>query len=375
MPKYIMILLSIWLIVIDRCSGVSSPIKPFTLYKNSTELKNDTADLWWTINDAWKEITFELHIKSADWIIGLGISSAGGMKGVDIVVGWVESSSKVYLQYAVPSTNTTYHGKIYKAPTGYSIKRHAIAHKMLIDPKNVNLVHHLKLYECDPMTTLNDDQLPDGLCDEIVDEIKFCSLNFATVWAVGGDAMREFPEEAGCGIGGDYEIKYYMIQMHYDNSRLDSSTVSIPSALTVPPRMEQFAIDSYCPSEVTRNIPKSGNNVIFALPHTHLQRISVWTKIIRNNAAMQYLFNSEKYDFNYQYENRLLKSIKLYPGDSCATRCIYNTKNKDKITSGCERTRDEMCLHMFTYYPRMNNFYACITVNDDSAGVLWIQLR
>ncbi|CAF2059300.1 unnamed protein product [Rotaria magnacalcarata] len=219
--------------------------------------------------------------------------------------------------------------------------------------------------------------------------------------------MREFPEEAGCGIGGDYEIKYYMIQMHYDNSRLDSSKksqrefvylnidfspyfsadrraiqhikffvrASIPSALTVPPRMEQFAIDSYCPSEVTRNIPKSGNNVIFALPHTHLQRISVWTKIIRNNAAMQYLFNSEKYDFNYQYENRLLKSIKLYPGDSCATRCLYNTKNKDKITSGCERTRDEMCLHMFTYYPRMNNFYACITVNDDSAGVLWIQLR
>ena len=37
--------------------------------------------------------------------------------------------------------------------------------------------------------------------------------------------MRDFPEEAGYGVGGDYGTKYYMIQMHYDNPRLDSSTM------------------------------------------------------------------------------------------------------------------------------------------------------
>lgn len=40
---------------------------------------------------------------------------------------------------------------------------------------------------------------------------------------------------------------------------------------------------------------------------------SLWTKIIRNKTAVQYLFNAEAYDFNYQYENRLTKPIQLYP--------------------------------------------------------------
>ncbi|CAF4000838.1 unnamed protein product [Rotaria sordida] len=505
MSKYIIIiLLSFWLIVIDICTGISSPIQPFTTYKHSTELQQGIADLWWTIDDAEQEIIFELHVKSTGWI-GLGLSPAGGMKGADIAVGWVESSGNVYLQdrfatrnarpvldnttqdwhllqgrendgwtaiqfkrlldtcdsmdfpitsgtntlifayglvdldsnrpevdityhntrrntriiplrsyadppsddkfigldtfefrlnnYRVPSTDTTYHCKIYKAPSGYPLKRHAIAHKILIDPQNSDLVHHLDLYECDPTAMFNDDNLPDGLCDEIADQIKLCASNLATVWAVGGDVMREFPEEAGYGVGGDYAIKYYMIQIHYDNPRLYSNrrdstgiqfylgnelrkydlgfftlgTTASPSGLAIPPRVERFVVDSYCPSEVTRNFPKSGINVIFALPHTHLQGISVWTKLIRNNTAIQYLFNSEKYDFNYQFQSQLPKSIKLYPGDSFATRCIYNTMNKNKTTLGGERTRDEMCLHMFTYYPRMNDLYTCITYNDNSA--------
>ncbi len=33
----------------------------------------------------------------------------------------------------------------------------------------------------------------------------------------------EYPPEAGYPVGGDFEIKYYMIQMHYDNPRLDPS--------------------------------------------------------------------------------------------------------------------------------------------------------
>ncbi|CAF5011802.1 unnamed protein product, partial [Rotaria socialis] len=94
---------------------------------------------------------------------------------------------------------------------------------------------------------------------------------------------------------------------------------------------------------------------------------TVWTKIIRNNTAVDYLFNAEAYDFNYQYENRLPNRVKLYRGDEFATRCIYNTMNKDVITLGGERTKDEMCLHMATYYPRMDNLYGCMTTNSPDA--------
>ncbi|CAF4119878.1 unnamed protein product, partial [Rotaria sordida] len=91
--------------------------------------------------------------------------------------------------------------------------------------------------------------------------------------------------------------------------------------------------------------------------------VSLWTKLIRNKTAVEYLFNAESYHFNYQFENRLAKPIQLYPGDEFATRCIYNTMNKNEITLGGEKTREEMCLHFFTYYPRMDDLSVCYTMN------------
>lgn len=39
----------------------------------------------------------------------------------------------------------------------------------------------------------------------------------------------------------------------------------------------------------------------------------MWTKLIRNKKAVEYLFNAESYHFNYQFENRLTNRIKIYP--------------------------------------------------------------
>ena len=40
---------------------------------------------------------------------------------------------------------------------------------------------------------------------------------------------------------------------------------------------------------------------------------SVWTKIIRNQTAVDYLFNGDAFDFNYQFSNKFAKTIQLYP--------------------------------------------------------------
>ncbi|CAF4624190.1 unnamed protein product [Rotaria sp. Silwood1] len=486
------------LFVVQNSYGISSPLEPFTTYRYSTELQLDVADLWWTVDEIEQEITFELHIKTLGWV-ALGISPAGGMKGADIGLGWVDKAGEVHFQdryaygtsrpvvdnttkdwfalkgreqngwtaiqfkrfldtcdtmdvpiksgtnilifayglddpdmsqsdgsiyyhdkrrgsrilplqsygnpspeekfagldsfefrlkdYVVPSNDTTYHCKIYKAPTSFSQRRHAIAHKTLIDPNNRDLVHHLLLYECNPTAVFDDNNLPDGLCDEIMPKIAQCASNIASGWAVGGDDIVEFPEIGGYPVGGDFEIKYYMVQMHYDNPKLtpyrrDNSGIrfylgkelrqydlgyltfgadSSYAAIAIPPETDRFIIDSYCPAEATKYFPESGITVLAAFPHTHLQGSSLWTKVIRNNTAVEYLFNADAYDFNYQFENRLPKPIQLYPGDELATRCIYRTSNKSVITLGGERTRDEMCLHMFVYYPRMRNVYGCMT--------------
>jgi hypothetical protein len=52
---------------------LSSPIRPFSTYQNATELMENVADLWWTVNDVKEEIIFELHVKTTGWI-GLGIA-------------------------------------------------------------------------------------------------------------------------------------------------------------------------------------------------------------------------------------------------------------------------------------------------------------
>ncbi|CAF1450059.1 unnamed protein product, partial [Didymodactylos carnosus] len=88
---------------------------------------------------------------------------------------------------------------------------------------------------------------------------------------------------------------------------------------------------------------------------------TVWSKLIRNNTAQTYLFNAEQYYANHQFLNRLSKPIKLYPGDEIATRCIYSTTRSTSITLGGEPLEDEMCVHVFLYYPKMTNMAGCVS--------------
>jgi hypothetical protein len=43
------------------------------------------------------------------------------------------------------------------------------------------------VYECDPVATFNDENLPDGACDNLYSQIAMCMSNSASVWGIGGD--------------------------------------------------------------------------------------------------------------------------------------------------------------------------------------------
>lgn len=81
---------------------------------------------------------------------------------------------------------------------------------------------------------------------------------------------------------------------------------------------DSFSSKFYCQIKIFnliilfKRFPESGITVISAFPHTHLQGKTVWTKIIRNKRATQYLFNAESFNFNYQFENLLPKPIQLF---------------------------------------------------------------
>ncbi|CAF4054075.1 unnamed protein product [Rotaria sordida] len=256
------------------------------------------------------------------------------------------------------------------------------------------------VYECDPSTVFPDDNnLPNNECDYANarnDGSELCRTNIATVWAIGGDVIEELPEEGGYPVGSDFDIKYYLLEMHYNNPRLisgrrDSSgvrfyvsptlrqydlgyltfgTTANALAIAIPPNTAHFNVDSYCPAQATKNFPKDGITVTTAYAHAHNQGRSIWTKLIRNGTAIQYLFNTESFDFNYQFEHKLPKRIQLYPGDEFATRCVYSTENKSVITLGGEPSTSEMCTQIFMYYPRMNNIYSCLSAISNKSWSL-----
>ena len=61
----------------------------------------------------------------------------------------------------------------------------------MINEGNRDLVHHLLMYECNPKAVFDDNNLPDGLCDEIYSVLAPCASNIATGWAVGGDDVSQ----------------------------------------------------------------------------------------------------------------------------------------------------------------------------------------
>lgn len=61
----------------------------------------------------------------------------------------------------------------------------------MIDPSNIDILHHMINYECDPTVVFDDSNLPSGLCDDIAMLIAPCASNIATGWAVGGDYVSE----------------------------------------------------------------------------------------------------------------------------------------------------------------------------------------
>ena len=60
----------------------------------------------------------------------------------------------------------------------------------MIDKENFDLVHHLVLLECNSSFPFDDNDLPEGTCDDLSEKIQPCIANIATTWAVGGDHVR-----------------------------------------------------------------------------------------------------------------------------------------------------------------------------------------
>ncbi|KAL5491375.1 hypothetical protein EMCRGX_G016654 [Ephydatia muelleri] len=296
----------------------------------------------------------------------------------------------------VPALSTAYWCAGYKLPVDvFSQKRYIVQYSPVIasTANNTMHVHHILLYLCTSLNETTD--LGAGFdCDRnATPALQSCFTGqVIAAWAVGGETFT-YPEGISLGLGGPGQ-QYLMLQMHYDNPRLETNiidssglnliyTSTVPQneagilnlglltspLLMIPPKASAFTVRGICmPNCSSSYFPPTGITIFANLLHSHLAGVGItlrhmrWNKTCGAYQELPPIDQNLQYDFNFQQFTTLPYSVTVLPGDLLEVDCIYNTASRNNLSFGGEATTDEMCLSFVTYYPRIDNFVACGSV-------------
>ncbi|XP_070581119.1 DBH-like monooxygenase protein 1 homolog [Ptychodera flava] len=268
-------------------------------------------------------------------------------------------------------------------------KHHIVMYEPIIQAGNEALVHHLIVYRCwsSVNETLYHGHSFECYSPNMPPDLYSCDT-LIMGWAIGGGPYY-FPENVGLPFGGDEDLSFVMIEMHYDNPEYkdtfrDSSglrvwytshlrehdaraiTLGADSSRTVviPPKANKFTLSSYCSSDCSRkgltdsNMNETELHVFASLLHSHLAGRAIRLRHIRDGVELPMLAQDEHYDFNYQEYVHFKEEVTIRAGDSFIVECDYETKDRETITYGGLGTYQEMCLAFLYAYPR-SHFYYC----------------
>jgi len=86
--------------------------------------------------------------------------------------------------------------------------------------------------------------------------------------------------------------------------------------VTVPPNTTDFVVTAQCGSDCTsQKLNTEGISVFNVLLHSHLSGRKLKLRHFRNGVELPWLNYDDHYDFNYQQNEHLGKSVKVMPGD------------------------------------------------------------
>eukprot|EP01104_Vermistella_antarctica_P018435 TRINITY_DN6824_c0_g1_i1.p1 TRINITY_DN6824_c0_g1~~TRINITY_DN6824_c0_g1_i1.p1 ORF type:complete len:1026 (+),score=195.67 TRINITY_DN6824_c0_g1_i1:129-3206(+) len=193
-------------------------------------------------------------------------------------------------------------------------------------------------------------------------------------WAVGGEKLT-IPREAGILVGKGTDVRYAVLQIHYDNGAedpniIDSSGVTMKMTTTLrpldagvlfvgsdlksivlPPGQAEIELSGNCGPRWTNSMPFP-ISVFGSGVHAHRLGRHVWTEQWRDGELVDLIGLDMAYDFNDQKVIPVTKTIR--PGDDLVTHCVYDTTSAKSVTLGGEATNNEMCLNYFFYYPKLD---------------------
>ncbi|XP_062127901.1 MOXD1 homolog 1 [Drosophila sulfurigaster albostrigata] len=287
------------------------------------------------------------------------------------------------------SMDTLYWCKIMSLPR-LTTKHHIVGYEPLItrtSKTHESLVHHMTLFECSTKSYPGSDSASWDVWVKSSGTV--CNSNSLTprdwdscstpvaVWSIGASGQF-LPEHVGIPMGGPSGVKYYMLEIHYDNPNalhtvdhsgfrvhyspklrandggIIISGVSISDTQIIPPGQKLYRNVGICgPSCSNVMFPKDGIKIISSTLHSHRAGRKMSLRHVRDGKELDRIVEDDNYDYKYQQYHQLANETVVLPGDYIITDCAYETVHRKRATFGGYSTKQEMCLSFITYYPKI----------------------
>lgn len=191
-------------------------------------------------------------------------------------------------------------------------------------------------------------RLQNGSDCNLNDKLHLLCTTIAASWNLGSEGFV-YPPQAGYPLEPFVGPRFYMLETHYTNPRLDAF-VSDSSGLRltytdklrshdagilsvgidpnwrhiIPPGHPEVTSEGHCISRCTEStIPLTGINVFSIVTQTHELGNRVRLRRIRQGRELAPIIEDSSYDSNYQEYRSLQKPVKMYPVSIQIKRGIF----------------------------------------------------
>jgi len=233
------------------------------------------------------------------------------------------------------------------------------------------IAHHMTLFACStsPKRLIKEENTNSWDCGSTSVCGPASDFRRLYTWALNAKGIR-FPDGVGIRVGGDSDLDFLVIQVHYnkipnedepsDSSSLYNLTMTsqeLPYQVGVynignngfiPPKQESFKFESACLFEAPYEIVP-----IFYRTHAHniINVMSIYT--IKNESWIE-LGRMSPHQPQAFYPVTS-KDIVVGHNDLIAARCTINSMDRDEITYTGNRHEDEMCAFYLMFYTDYKN--------------------
>ena len=142
--------------------------------------------------------------------------------------------------------------------------------------------------------------------------------------------------------------------------------------ITIPANTPNFATSHLCPAARTGNFPHQ-IHLFASLMHMHMMRKTIYTTLQRGGGATPendkvlggpngqplttsdqatVVVKTEFFNHSKQHFSVFPEEVAFLPEDTLTTNCFYNNTSSRPVNFGPAMS-DEMCMHVFLYYPRI----------------------